>query len=660
MKLKSIIIKGFRCFNEKTIININDDFSALIGTNSSGKSACLEAILKILSPNYQDRALKKSDFFSDSDESADSKELSIELDFEFDELKNGDNLDAIPIYFRNMVVEIPGGLPFVKICLLSEWKKSANPDGSIESKIVYLDADNKEKETVHREELDNIRVFYVPAFRDIEKELKYVSGSLIHRIYDLIVWSDDKIAELSDKSKELNNLISNYDPVGIINKYIKGNWSNFNLDDRFKEAKLEFSSSELSELLKKSIISFYPGVDKRNFDISEFGDGSKSILYFSLVKTLINLEHDPEIMKLNEDIETPFLTLLLFEEPENHVAPHMFGQLINTINEIVKNDNAQSIITTHSPAIINKVDPECIRLFRMNNFSTMVTSIDIPKNEIERYKFIKDDFRKNPFVYFSKLVIIVEGDSEQYILPKFLKLKNLDFDEKYITIFSLNSRFVSGAWKLFSNLRIPYLTYIDLDNERSCGGYNKIATIFENLKEANKLEDVYLESGKKLFKDHIIDKVKKYKVDKNIRDWVSYLNNNHNVFFSEPIDVDFVMLKNYKDLYIKSLEKNEGPIVKGVGKVKEIEDNGDFTNASYISKKQNALEHVLKDGGGDGSSFTEEEKRLMIWYDYFFLSNSKPVSHFKALNDINDTVLNENIPDCINKLIEAVKNELSR
>ncbi len=42
------------------------------------------------------------------------------------------------------------------------------------------------------------------------------------------------------------------------------------------------------------------------------------------------------------------------EEPENHIAPHLLGRLINNLNNIAIKNNAQTIITSHSASIIKK------------------------------------------------------------------------------------------------------------------------------------------------------------------------------------------------------------------------------------------------------------------------------------------------------------------
>ena len=239
-----------------------------------------------------------------------------------------------------------------------------------------------------------------------------------------------------------------------------------------------------------------------------------------------------------------------------------------------------------------------------------------------------------------------------------MKAYGIDFDKSFVTVLSLNSRFVLGAWKLLSDLGIPYVTYIDLDNGRCCGDYTKIAQILKDLKEIGVIDDHLLSDGKKLFADGIIDEIPKWSYEasdtSNIDSWINGLKG-FDVFFSNPIDLDFMMLKSYKELYLASLSKSEGPRVEKGLKVEDIEKNNDYSNEKYKEKVNTAVQHVLKEDNKGTKMFTEEDLRLMVWYDYFFLGKGKPISHFKALRDVSNDELIKKTPSPILELVERVK-----
>ena len=86
----------------------------------------------------------------------------------------------------------PGGTPYLRIRLDATWEKSSNAEGAIESRVYYItcpesvEITEEFKSTASRKDLDRIRVIYVPAVRDPSKQLKNVSGTMMHQIMNSI------------------------------------------------------------------------------------------------------------------------------------------------------------------------------------------------------------------------------------------------------------------------------------------------------------------------------------------------------------------------------------------------------------------------------------------------------------------------------------------
>lgn len=61
----------------------------------------------------------------------------------------------------------------------------------------------------------------------------------------------------------------------------------------------------------------------------------------------------------------------------------------------------------------------------MNDCTTKVRAITLPDKEklADQYKFIKEAVKAYPELYFAKLVVLGEGDSEEIILPKIWNAK---------------------------------------------------------------------------------------------------------------------------------------------------------------------------------------------------------------------------------------------
>jgi len=669
MNLKKIKVHNFRCFGEEVQVLFND-LTCLVGDNSSGKTTLLDAIKKILGNSSKDRGLVRSDFHlkkNEKPEDVQSKKMHIELVFDFPEVgKSSSDMSAIPIFRRHFVVSDQTETPYVRIRLEAEWERSSNPEGSIESRIVYVVCPEEEEYTedklinTKRKELDEIRLIYIPATRNVEKEIKLNSDSIFMRLFNLVKWSDEKIQEVEKASTSLNDVVTNDDQVKLINESIKTNWGTFNSDYRFNKSQLLFSNSEISEIIKKVTLGFTPSVTERDFLVEEMGDGSKSLLYFSLISALLDAENDLSILGINEEIKIPSHTIFIAEEPENNIATHLLGQLITSIVEVSNKHRCQAIISSHSISIISRIEPLNIRLLinKKETYSSEIYSIKLSGNDVEDFKYIKNTIMKSPNIYFSKLIILVEGESEKLFIPRLLKESGINIDEYFISVVSIDSRFVTNYWKLLNQFNIPYITLLDLDSERVHGGYKTISYLIKEISKVNSdFQDIRFDDGTYLFKDKIIDNMKDWveKKDEFYQYWIKLLEE-YNVFLSYPLDLDFMLLESYSNQYKSLLSGVEGPRIKGKGRIIDIEKL-DEKPQEYLARVEQDLETVLKGDGGDGSSYSVDEKRLMIWYKYFFLGKGKPVSHYRMLSTIDQNEFLTNLPEMLKRLITTVKKE---
>lgn len=457
LNLLKLKLHNYRCFgNDEQIINI-DDVNAFIGNNSSGKTAALLALNCLFSNNSADHILKRSDFHLPKDmqpEEMESQELYIETVFTFDELENGEQgSSSVPTFFKSLVVDSPDGTPYLRIRLEATWEKSSNIEGAIESKIYYITCPESEKNIeefkseVPRKDLDRIRVIYVPAVRDPSKQLKNASGTMMHQLMNSINWSSTIQEKVKIKIQDLNDLFLEEKGVSILGTSIHTQWESYDSDARYSNAQLRFNSTDIDSSIKKSEVVFLPTVTGKECTVNDMSDGLRSLFYISLVDSILDVESkiqqeidtDPEHVSFNHN--PPVLTIIALEEPENHIAPHLIGRLVSNLKKIASKSNAQTVLTSHSTAIIKRFDPEKLRYFRLNtsDCTTRVRSITLPDKEklADQYKFIKEAVKAYPELYFAKLVIFGEGDSEEIILPKIWNAKNGDVDASGISVVPL-------------------------------------------------------------------------------------------------------------------------------------------------------------------------------------------------------------------------------
>lgn len=685
MKLLKLKLHNYRCFgnNEQTIPIEN--ITSFIGNNSSGKTAALLALNCMFSNNTGDRILKRSDFHLPKDmkpEDLESQELYIEAVFTFDELENGEEgTSSVPTFFKSLVVDMPDGTPYLRIRLEATWEKSSNVEGAIESKIYYITCPEGEeiteefKSPANRKDLDRIRVIYVPAVRDPSKQLKNASGTMMHQIMNSINWSATTQDKVKSKIQELNDQFLEEKGVSILGTSIHTQWETYDSDMRYSNAQLRFNSTDIDSSIKKSEVVFLPTITGKECTIDDMSDGLRSLFYISLVDSILDVESkiqqeiitDPEHVSFNH--KPPILTIIALEEPENHIAPHLIGQLVSNFKKIASKSNAQTVLTSHSTAIIKRFDPEKLRYFRLdvNDCTTKVCSITLPDKEkmADQYKFIKEAVKAYPELYFAKLVILGEGDSEEIILPKIWNSKNGNIDTSGISIVPLGGRHVNHFWRLLNDLCIPYITLLDLDKEREGGGWGRIKYVLEQLIQNGYDRNTLLQTSKGILSDKDFERMHNWDINNTevMQSWIDMLEQ-YNVFFSAPLDIDFLMLEHYGDIYKSLLNEKEGPRLmvdendqKQQKSIIDIESSGKYY-PEYEARVTDDVHHALKDCGGNGKTYSEDQKKLMVWYTYFFLNRGKPSTHIEAFSQISDGTLVSTMPPVFKRLISAAEKAL--
>ena len=170
------------------------------------------------------------------------------------------------------------------------------------------------------------------------------------------------------------------------------------------------------------------------------------------------------------------------EEPENHLHPHMQRHLINFIRRLQqlwkeKGYQLQILTTTHSPSVVSRFEPIEITLLRKSSGKAIASKWR--KSQIEDLMLkLEPDVKKRgkkanqlqrlietfpdayADVFFSSLIIIVEGRTEEGAIPVWAtKLeKPIDFDSLGIFVMKAdNMRYTAMVLEAFNiNYAIVY------------------------------------------------------------------------------------------------------------------------------------------------------------------------------------------------------------
>ena len=251
---------------------------------------------------------------------------------------------------------------------------------------------------------------------------------------------------------------------------------------------------------------------------------------------------------------------------------------------------------------------------------------------------------------FAKAVVLGEGSSEEIVLPRAIEALYGQVDANGISVAPLGGRHVNHFWRLFNELDIPYVTLLDLDRERYGGGWGRIKYAASKLEEFKKDETFDWPGGISTDSPEFKSLGKRDDDDLKFDEWIDYLESK-GVFFSAPLDLDFAMLCAFPSAY---------KAVDGAIDPQDMENGPDRSTVELpVEDRQHAIEYVLHSGkrgsGGDGSTYTEDQKDLMPYYKSLFLGNrGKPGTHILALADIDDESFGEQMPETLKHLAKMV------
>jgi predicted ATP-dependent endonuclease of OLD family len=321
---------------------------------------------------------------------------------------------------------------------------------------------------------------------------------------------------------------------------------------------------------------------------------------------------------------------MAIEEPENSLSPHYLGRVIDSLASLTNNDDGQALIATHAPSMLRRIAPESIRYMRLNEErQSRITCIQLPEDDGEAHKFVREAVQAFPEVYFSRLVVLGEGDSEEIVLPRLLKAQGVPVDAFGVAITPLGGRHVNHFWRLLAALKIPYVTLLDLDVARNAAGWGRIKVANDNFKKFSPDKAFPTDWTIPHWKKNE-SPVREHHFLGDEKQSIFTALENRGVFFSEPMDLDFSMLKAYPDAY---------------GVERETPDD-DLKNA------------VLGKSHHDSSQYTEDELELFSTYQKHFKLGSKPAAHLSGLSKLSDEQLIANMPASYVRLADAIKAKL--
>lgn len=426
IRLQSVRIKGFRGFK-----NIEVDFentTVLVGTNNAGKTTLLKALQLALTNSH---FISNDDFFYCEEHIDDTiivDVLFVPLDVngnitnEFNEVWNdvfkadriGISAEGNQIMaFRTIIKE--NNKTFRKQQFyIDQWEEFLNDD------INWYDNEYDKELSFY---FDEIPFFYLEANRDILEDIKSKS-SYLGRILSSLEFSLENKQKIEALISELNSAtIGSSDILTELETTLKE--LDTAMDNTNNTVQLTPFTKKVRDLNKGIRINY------SEFSMDYHGMGTRSWSSLLVLKSFLNLNH-----KIYEDNGKPYYPILAIEEPESHLHPNAQKKLYSQINEIV----GQKIISTHSNYIAANAHLSEIRslIKKESNITIGKLLVDNIDDE-ENRKIRRQVINTRGELFFSKVVILCEGETEEQSLPLLIeKQLNLDMVSIGINIIGIN------------------------------------------------------------------------------------------------------------------------------------------------------------------------------------------------------------------------------
>lgn len=280
--------------------------------------------------------------------------------------------------------------------ILQDWPEFKQDDGS-----KWFEAEDA-KRTNFR--FDAIPFYYMDAQRDILEDTK-LKNSYLGRMLSKIEYSPGDLEEIEDQIKTLNEkAVSSSDILSNIKTNLKE--LNTAMDSHGDGIEITPFTKKVRDLNKG--LTIYYTDNRDSFSMEYHGMGTRSWSSLLTLKSFITL-----LSNNAQKDNSVFFPVLAIEEPEAHLHPNAQKKLFRQIEAIA----GQKIISTHSPYI-----SATATLAQLRNFykDTTVTCgrmlMDILTHE-EIRKINRQVINTRGEIFFSKLIIFFEGETEEQALP---------------------------------------------------------------------------------------------------------------------------------------------------------------------------------------------------------------------------------------------------
>ncbi|EPK4322526.1 ATP-dependent nuclease [Citrobacter freundii] len=318
-------------------------------------------------------------------------------------------------------------------------------------------------------------VLYIPACFKIEDDLKSQKGTpfgflFSNRVYP-VLQSDPSFTQYTSSLDLLHKKMKGEvdgEVIEGLHELMESITESLNqVMDLKSKVKLSLTEIDINAALMKAATLVIE--DKLETQLEYQGSGVQRALAYALL----------ESNALFEVTASQRSTIILYEEPELYIHPHLMRLLRDKLREKSTNSACQVIVSTHSPFLIDIAEnPSSLKLIKdtyegtrtVHEIDDSIFHVDESYDEREMLRAALDFHPTVCEAFFAKRVIVVEGDTEVAILR---------FASELCDKFGISTELVKdttivsagGKWtipaiaRILSKLNIPFKVVHDTDRK---------------------------------------------------------------------------------------------------------------------------------------------------------------------------------------------------
>ena len=417
MRLRRIEVENFRSLRYVNI-KVNQNPLVILGENNVGKSNLLLALRLLLGKDAQRLRLDLSE--EDINKTArEENELFFQITLEIGDLQKHSEVEAC---FKERI-NTDGEEHFIRI----QGKYDRNTDGEYTWESLLLSPENRSNESMRlsRRMYEAVPLFFMEAIRDGEREIRATGTGMLSQLLQDVEYDDvedDVLAGL----QEANSALSSSDQIRSLSTDLTQQLGNL-VPGGQGELRIAVADEDMSQLSSNLRLQIRKRPEELHAALSRQGTGMQNLILISMFRHLMQKKQEETWKK------TPILCI---EEPESHLHPHAQRRLYRDLCQI----NVPTFITTHSPALVKYADPSSLIILR-SDAPNEVSAYQLSSTfQLENKKQLSQLMRLDGAeVFFSRVIIAVEGDSELIVLPAFAEELGCDLDRDGISILNVGS-----------------------------------------------------------------------------------------------------------------------------------------------------------------------------------------------------------------------------